>query len=215
MHRIYVMFFILIIPFNSLYGESEGVKKYHFNALYETHYILLNKMIGNESILNYMLAKNVSHQSLDEIILKDNLWPKSKKLQKEITGNVIAKKFRQWTEDKNYRFSEIMLTNKQGALLAAYPVTSDYWQGDENKFIYPVRRKKNYISEIVWDESSRSYSFFISLPVYQKQGFLGVLIAGIDISEEYFLEMGIDDLMNLNINGEPVKNDMNCDCSEK
>ena len=90
-----------------------------------------------------------------------------------------------------------MLTDSFGALLASYPITSDYWQGDESKFIMAVKNKGIYISGPNWDESSKTYSFFVSLPVIQQGKLLGVLVAGLDVSSEYMMDMSLQQLLDL------------------
>ncbi len=93
-----------------------------------------------------------------------------------------------------------MLTDSFGALLAAYPITTDYWQGDEAKFIAPIKLAGVYISDSKWDESSKVYSFFVSIPISLDGEFLGVLISGLDVSSEYIMDMSLQDLLQLDVN---------------
>ena len=56
-----------------------------------------------------------------------------KSLIREITHNDIAKYLQRRVEN-NTAIDEVFITDNQGANVAAYPPTSDYWQGDEGKW---------------------------------------------------------------------------------
>ncbi|MCB9229743.1 MAG: hypothetical protein H6618_09040 [Deltaproteobacteria bacterium] len=94
--------------------------------------------------------------------------------------NIIQKK-------KELAYSEIFLTDKQGANVAAYPLTSDYWQGDEEKFTLAYQDGKTcriFVGDFeYYDESADSKSVQISVPVYEnkfgKGECIGVMIIGI------------------------------------
>ncbi len=60
-----------------------------------------------------------------------------------------------------------------------------------------VKNKSIYISGPNWDESSKTYSFFVSLPVLLKGKLLGVLVAGLDVSSEYMMDMSLQQLLDL------------------
>ena len=75
--------------------------------------------------------------------------------------------------------------NNQGANVAAYPPTSDYWQGDEEKFIVAFNQGKGQllITPIFYDESAKTYASQVAAPVYNKEDVaIGVLFIGIKLS---------------------------------
>jgi hypothetical protein len=63
--------------------------------------------------------------------------------------------------------TEVFLMDARGLNVAASSVTSDYWQGDEEKFTatFPVGPDAVHISEVEFDESTQSYQAQVSLPV--------------------------------------------------
>jgi hypothetical protein len=63
--------------------------------------------------------------------------------------------------------TEIFLMDARGLNVAASSVTSDYWQGDEEKFTatFPAGPGAVHISEVELDESTQTYQAQVSLPV--------------------------------------------------
>ena len=81
-------------------------------------------------------------------------------------------------------FNEIFLTDNQGANVTAYPATTDYWQGDEEKFIksYNDGNGVVFVGPATFDKSTHVYAIQISVPVIYETKNIGVLIAGIRFS---------------------------------
>jgi len=79
-------------------------------------------------------------------------------------------------------YNEIFLTDNQGANVAVYPATSDYWQGDETKWSEPFNSGKVYVGQVEFDESTNTNAVQISVPVIDNGKTIGVLILGIKLS---------------------------------
>jgi hypothetical protein len=63
-------------------------------------------------------------------------------------------------------YSELLLTDAQGRLVAASNVTSDYLQADEEWWRDAFSRRGPHIDDVMWDESARIYAIEISVPVF-------------------------------------------------
>ncbi|MGE5198511.1 MAG: PDC sensor domain-containing protein [Rhodospirillaceae bacterium] len=63
--------------------------------------------------------------------------------------------------------TEVFLMDARGLNVAASSVTSDYWQGDEEKFTatFPMGPDAVHISDVEFDESTQSYQAQVSLPM--------------------------------------------------
>lgn len=89
--------------------------------------------------------------------------------------------------NKQVYFREAILTGNQGETIAYNSVTSDYWQGDEEKFTavfdihQPSRKPDSHISRARWDESSQAMISQVSVPVYDGITMIGTLTVGIDL----------------------------------
>ncbi|WP_438862872.1 hypothetical protein [Neptunicella sp.] len=107
----------------------------------------------------------VDHQShllsLVDILKIDQKWPSQDKPLLQVLKHPCAKLFEAKLNEPHNQFSEFMLTDELGALIAATPIPSDYWQADEQKFIQPAVTGKNYISEEGWDASTGTFSFLL------------------------------------------------------
>ncbi|MBP0482943.1 hypothetical protein [Sagittula salina] len=79
--------------------------------------------------------------------------------------NSAAEFLRQQVEKSDGTMTEIFLMDAHGLNVAASQPTSDYWQGDEDKFqkTYDVGAHAVHFSEIEFDESSQTYQAQISL----------------------------------------------------
>jgi hypothetical protein len=81
--------------------------------------------------------------------------------------------------------TEIFIMDAQGLNVAASGVTSDYWQGDEEKFTatFPLGADAVHISEVELDESTQSYQAQVSLPMTDPVtgAVIGAITVGVDV----------------------------------
>ena len=92
----------------------------------------------------------------------------------------------------------MLLTDRRGVLVASSEMTSDYWQGDEEKVIRPLHMAsttptehlygwfdrgddKNPTALIEYDESTRQFLVHVSYLIRDKQGVAGILCLGINL----------------------------------
>ncbi|WP_425098313.1 PDC sensor domain-containing protein [Tropicibacter sp. S64] len=79
--------------------------------------------------------------------------------------------------------TEVFIMDAHGLNVAASGVTSDYWQGDEDKFqqTYSVGPDAVHFSEIEFDESSQSFQAQISIPLKDASGaVIGAMTVGVN-----------------------------------
>lgn len=189
------------LPSSSLPSISAEYKQ----ALLRVHRAVLEDLARHPDLQKALKAAAQSKYSLADVLRRDALWNRDTDLQHSVTQSRLANRMQSLTKSKRLSFAELMLTNTFGELVAAYPLTSDYWQGDELKFIQPMLTADVYTSEVSWDESSEAYSFFVCLPIFSKSAaadqreVIGVLIAGLDVSREYLLEMTLGELMGVDV----------------
>lgn len=78
--------------------------------------------------------------------------------------------------------TEVFIMDAKGLNVAASAVTSDYWQGDEAKFLetYPMGSGAMHFSDIEFDESSQSYQAQVSVTLSDGAGnVIGAMTVGI------------------------------------
>lgn len=136
-------------------------------------------------IVKAVKAENEKGKSLDEIKAKDKKWidtPGIDDFMKSLMNNECGIYLRKLQVEYNF-IAEIFVMDNQGANVAMSDKTSDYWQGDEDKFTESFNDGKGglHISEVKFDQSSQSYLIQISVPVKDDEKVIGAITFGIDI----------------------------------
>jgi Cache domain len=113
----------------------------------------------------------------------------------EVLGNTASRYFTDITrQDPIYR--ELLLTDRDGRLVAASNLTSDYYQADEDwwtRVMSDAGQGEATVSDVRWDESARTYAMEIAVPVPGDDGRpVGVLKVVADIREMLASVAGID-----------------------
>lgn len=83
--------------------------------------------------------------------------------------------------DGNRGLSDIYLTDNQGANVAAYPLTDDYWQGDEEEWAMSFNNGSGqvFIGSLEQDKKTNSLFTHVSAPVLDRNKTIGVLVVGV------------------------------------
>jgi len=138
------------------------------------------------SIIRAVENQNKQAVTLAEIQQRDETWKNAggnlNGLIRRITQNDVARYFQRRVEN-NSAIDEVFLTDNQGANVAAYPPTSDYWQGDEEKWTasYNDGNGVVFIGPLEYDESTQKTQVQISAPVISNEQTVGVLILGVSV----------------------------------
>ncbi len=145
----------------------------------------LKFLTKNGMLLESIRDQNRQERSLDEIKKIDQEWkdgssPLIKELQENKAGSFLKNIIIQQADV----YSEAFLTDNQGANVAAYPATSDYWQGDEEKFTASFNGGdgKVFIGPVELDESTQANAVQISVPMQYNDETIGVLVIGVKVS---------------------------------
>jgi hypothetical protein len=143
-------------------------------------------MAFNPSIVRAVEQQNGKKIALAEIKERDEAWKNAGDqlipLIRETTQNPVAQYFQRRVEN-NASIDEVFLTDNQGANVAAFPATSDYWQGDEEKFSLSFNNGEGqvFIGPPEFDDSTQRTLVQISAPVLSNDETIGVLILGVSV----------------------------------
>ena len=199
----YLIFFISI----TLTGSAQGVTKsfqnvpIHFlskdfevkNPKYLDIIIkkmnLFTKIAATEEIIKSVKDQNAQKLDKDLIMARDKEWSatlKETKTKKMLKIRKASRYLKYLTTNKHKDLlSEAFLVDNQGANVAAFPLTTDYWQGDEEKWQKSMNSGKCQIviGDNSYDTSADSKIIQISVPVYDGPfgtgSCIGVLVVGI------------------------------------
>jgi hypothetical protein len=143
-------------------------------------------MAFQPNIIRAVEAQNGQQLSLAKIKERDKIWIEanggSNSLIREITRNDIARYLQRRVEN-NTAIDEVFITDNQGANVAAYPPTSDYWQGDEGKWTSSFNDGNGqiFIGPLEQDASTNKTLVQISAPIVSNDETIGVLIMGVSV----------------------------------
>lgn len=143
-------------------------------------------MALNPSVIRAVESQNSQTLALAEIKRRDDEWKNAGDLVtpliRNITTNPVARYFRRRV-DNNSAIDEVFLTDNQGANVAAFPPTSDYWQGDEEKWTASYNNGNGvvFIGPLEFDESTQKNQVQISAPIISQDQTIGVLVLGVSV----------------------------------
>lgn len=119
-------------------------------------------------------AQNNKKVALDEIKKIDKEWSAAEEelpIQKEKCDNACAKEIKKIV-GANSAIGEAFVMDNQGAVVGENTLTSDYWQGDEEKWTGSFKDGKGGVDvgKEKFDKSANATLQQISLPIIDKDG---------------------------------------------
>ncbi|MDP3271260.1 MAG: hypothetical protein U1D41_02665 [Nitrosomonas sp.] len=148
------------------------------------------KALANKpEVIEAVKASNARQLGKERIMELDERWIKLKGRLPEADQIMNSKVSALLTAAMNKQsyFKEAILTGNQGETVAMNMVTTDYWQGDEEKFTaifdtnLPSRKPDSHISRARWDDSTKAMIAQVSVPVYDGDYMIGTLTVGVDL----------------------------------
>lgn len=147
----------------------------------------LVKFGADPIIVGAVKAENVKGKTLDQIKDLDKKWMAAAGIvdyMKALMDNECGKYLRKIQASAPY-YAEIFVMDNQGANVAMSDKTSDYWQGDEAKFVksYNGGRGAVYIDDVKFDNSTQAYLVQVSVPVKDGDKAIGAITFGINVDK--------------------------------
>lgn len=156
-------------------------------AVHQEIKILQTTWATNPVVINAIKEQNAKNVSLTEIKKLDESWRSTSGLGAFMIpylDNPAAEELARLEETAGY-VQESFAMDNQGGLVAATTKTSDYWQGDEAKFIESFKDGKGavHVGEIEFDNSAQAYLVQVSIPVMDGGKAIGAITIGIDVDK--------------------------------
>lgn len=171
---------VTLLIFVSL-AKSDEYKMKAYN-LYET----INSKFITKLVISTVLEQNKQHENLSEadILALDKKWieKQDKALIDSKINNKLARYFRSLKSKHGKVYTEIFAMDNKGLIVAASEPTTDYWQGDEKKWLdtYGTGYAYSfYISERYLDESTQKTQVQLSIPLVSDDKVIGAITFGI------------------------------------
>lgn len=149
-----------------------------------THALRVKAWAAYPLLIEAVKDQNQQNISLEEIKRIDSDWlaGKADDLATALMDNPVGQYLTEKINKNKFLYTEAFLCDNQGAVVGEYPKTTDYWQGDEDKFIqsYNNGKGRDYIGPLMFDESTQAYSVQVSVPVLYGGRTIGVLVVGLN-----------------------------------
>jgi hypothetical protein len=147
---------------------------------------LAEQIAADPELRKAVLAKNAEGESRQTIEARDHEWMRNPNapLRKALTGSPCATRLRERIAADSL-VVEAILMDAQGANVCVSRETSDYWQGDEDKWQKPfVEGRAAFVDEPAFDASSATYAVQLSVPVLDGTKRVGALTLTLKVKKE-------------------------------
>lgn len=188
MHKLWISLALLLANSPALHADemNKALQSYldeHITAWVHDPILVMAIRAQNAETAGYDQAK------IDEL---DQLWRGFVGVNDaEIIANVIANPaadfLRRQVTQSNGAITEAFVMDARGLNVAASVPTSDYWQGDEAKFLqtYPVGNAAVHISDVELDRSTQEVQGQVSMTIVDQTtgNAVGAITVGINLTE--------------------------------
>jgi hypothetical protein len=144
------------------------------------------QIAADPDIKKAVAAKNAEGESRQTIEARDREWAANpaSPLRKALTASPCANRLRERIKI-DALVVEAILMDEKGANVCVSRETSDYWQGDEDKWQKPfVEGKVAFVDEPAFDASSATYAIQLSVPVVEGTHRLGALTLTLKVRKD-------------------------------
>ncbi|GEM_PF-552139 len=155
--------------------------------------LAVGTLAASPSIVEAVTAADKPYTGMTDDAIRDRIqkiekgWntPASEPFVREMLGNRASHTLDRW-RDRDRRFLRLTLTDSHGGVIAATHKTLDFYQADEDfwQAIYAQGRGAVHVTDILYDDVTKSYYLGLGVPVMDEQTntFSGALDALIEVS---------------------------------
>ena len=168
-----------------LVAAQEDIDQSELQELLRIKMRTVQHMALNPELIQAVRRQNAEHLDLNTIKQRDAEWKATKKLtplKRSLQENSAGQMLKRYVS-RNPSLNEAFLTDNQGANVAAFPATSDYWQGDEEKWTASFNdgAGKLFLGPVERDESTNTLAVQVSAPLFHQGETIGVLVVGVTL----------------------------------
>jgi len=179
----FIALFLAALLAPGLVVAQEEIDQDELKELLRTKMRTVQHMALNPELIQAVRRQNAEGLNMDNIKQRDSDWKGTKKLtpfKRSLQENSAGKMLRRYV-NRNPSLNEAFLTDNQGANVAAFPATSDYWQGDEEKWTASFNDGEGllFLGPVERDESTNTMAVQVSAPLFHQGETIGVLVVGV------------------------------------
>ena len=178
------------------FGSSNAADGLHdtdlaarIDTLIETE---LRHWTGDPVLLAEVRAQNARHAALpqSEIERLDQQWrAETRQAARPLIDEIMSRLSSNHLKSRQFRskglLTEIIVMDDKGINVGLSGITSDYWQGDEAKWLRVISEGPDarFVDQVEWDESTQQFQCQVSLPIVADSAVIGVITFGINVDQ--------------------------------
>lgn len=128
--------------------------------------------------------------SVSDLKILDSKWigekRKNKKpLIRKVLDNDLSEYLRKIQEDGEGLYTEIIVTDNRGLDVGQSQISSNYWQGQEDKWknTFGSRSYATYVSDLHFDDNTEAFQVEVSFMIISDDEPIGMVYAGVDVEQ--------------------------------
>ena len=146
----------------------------HEKALKDLVENQLRSIAENPVVVEAIMQQNTTNAAIDQAAIDqlDKQWRsevdgQDKQLINRVLANQLSGYLKQVSDDAGGLYTEIIVMDDKGLNVGQSNVTSDYWQGDEDKWMktYPVGADAVFVDDVEMDESTQQLQSQVSFTI--------------------------------------------------
>ena len=145
----------------------------------------LASVLSSPQVIDAIRAQNESSKSLSQADIEalDQQWRAGDStLIDGVLSNELSGFLAGIVADGEGAFSEIFVMDMVGLNVGQSDRTSDYWQGDEDKWTATYQGGSVHVSDVEEDESTQTFQVQVSMPITDGGATIGAITVGVDVS---------------------------------
>lgn len=148
---------------------------------------IIEAWAADPALVDAVREANRHLRSMTEILRIDEEWVATRGVDdfmRSIIEHPAARRLRELRE-AHPELQEAFVTDRLGANIASTNKTSDFYQGDEDKFREAFNEGKGgvHVGELAKDESIQSFSVPVGVPVLDGEEVVGVLVVTVNVEK--------------------------------
>jgi Bacterial extracellular solute-binding proteins, family 3 len=154
----------------------------------------LNVIRNDKELLAAVIRQNETNKTkpINQLAKIDEQWQLAFKVgnldfPKNIVNQSLSQLLKKFAVSSKELLSEIIVMDERGYNVAMVDMTSDYWQGDEAKFlqVYAKVAQTLHFDQIKYDASSKRFQVQVSAPLLnpKSQKAIGAITLGLDVDK--------------------------------
>lgn len=152
------------------------------------------QILRNKDLIAAVVQQNATNKNKSDTQLQklDEQWQLAFKIHnldfpKSLINQILSNFLGELKNNSNELLAEIIVMDGRGYNIAMSSMTSDYWQGDEEKFTKAFNGTSDFIfvDKIKYDASSKRFQVQLSAPLVdpKTQKSIGAVTLGIDVDK--------------------------------